>query len=299
MPELQDVPDFVTEIAEQEKQRATAKLPGLSSDFVRKDIAPLYPEIEFIGKGTHCIVIGAPGKADQVVAFGFRQEDASVDPFEAGEKYHSHRVLSILFPEHFPRFHAVQEGEENWSVRHKIVINPEEEVDEKRAGEIKADIQAKAAELSILVYLDAATENYVIDEDGNQIYIDVVLNNSRTFQYADVAEILEHIERCYGTDSKDESERKAAVKKIRRMKIEVLGSLRRLREIAILKEASVAIINSKRNPLDERWFRREVDDFKISYRAEHMTEDKISARRIQKLTNKLYDYWQGKNFITD
>lgn len=290
MPELHDQPDFVKKIAELEKEGEKQGLPYINPDQVRRLIAPQYPEVEFVGKGTHQVVIGHPRKPDRVIAFGFRGTETFISPFEAGETYHTHRIMSTLFPEHFPHFYAVKEGKEPSSARQRVIINSNEKVNEERAAKIKAEIQAKAASLGILVALDGAVANYVIDEKGNRIYIDAVINNPYAFQRADVNKILKYLRKTRGAEDSMGLGQKDAKNKARER--QVLSSLRRLREISLLKQAFHVIVTAGVNPLEENWFDSMIENFRVTDKAKPAKEDRASRQRIRRLTSKMYQYYQ-------
>ncbi len=149
--------------------------PYVSERYIKEQIAPLYPETEFIGKGAECIVVGHPGNDEKVVAYKYTKTFGH--PLQALEIYHFHKFFNTLFPHNFPRFYASFGGEEPFTVRERI-----------HSGGTKtikypfSEVERTCKSLGIPLSVDDSEGNFIIGSDGGQYFSDTVMNiNSSIF----------------------------------------------------------------------------------------------------------------------
>lgn len=188
--------------------------PYVSERYVKEEIAPLYPETEFIGKGSECIVVGHPENDEKVVAYKYSK--SFEHPLQALEIYHFHRLFNTLFPHNFPRFYASFGGEKSFTVRERI-----------HSGGTKtikypfSEVEKTCESLGIPLSADDSKGNFIIGSDGGQYFIDTVMNiNSSIFWEKFSADKLKsYLEKNDITGNREKS---------------VWSSLRRLRELEVV-----------------------------------------------------------------
>lgn len=219
-----------------------------SSDQIRREIAPLYPENNFIGIGSESIVVEHPHDPTKVLAVEYKPR-LSGYPLEFSEVYNIHKVLSTLFPEHFPHLYAKAQGQNAGSLREKIngnKIGHEKEkpkdVDElvksyfdnlKEGIKFHNILVEEAKEVGIDLNIDAGTpDNYVTDSDGTIIYLDLVENRSDNF----TINMAQAIRRINDRQYPDLDEKEIQNTRTRQIATLVSG-VRRIRELAIIKRS--------------------------------------------------------------
>lgn len=82
---------------------------GVEPDNIEKAIVPQYPETEYIDMGSENIVIVHPDNTEKIVKHRYK-EKSPPSPIEKVALYHMHRVMSTLFPQHFPHIFSAKEG---------------------------------------------------------------------------------------------------------------------------------------------------------------------------------------------
>jgi len=205
--------------------------PYVSERYVKEKIAPLYPETEFIGKGTEYIVVGHPENSEKVVAFKYPKSFGH--PLQALEIYHFHRFFNTLFPHNFPRFYASFGGEKPFTVREKIHSGYTKTV-RYPFSEVKKTCKALGISLSV----DDSKGNFIIGSDGGQYFIDTVknINSSIFWEKFNANKLKSHMEKNGITGKREKV---------------VWSSLRRLRELEVVFAGQCYIEEPDKIP--EQW----------------------------------------------
>ena len=229
----------------------------ISDQEIYARLAPLYPETEYIGKGSQSIVVGHPLSPNKVLAFEHSPKTPKF-PLEFSEIYHIHKVLSTLFPENFPRIYATSligsvrqriEGK-------KIGSEVKEPTDMEGAVEyyinnLKEAVKkykilvALAKNVGINLEIDAGSpNNFVIGPTGETIYLDLISNRSDDFTI-DLKQAVALIRnRSYSNLGLI-----ATQKKRLQQERALISSMRRIYELSIIKkhykESSQVVENSE------------------------------------------------------
>jgi hypothetical protein len=136
---------------------------------------------EVLGKGAESLVEVHPLDAEKVVAHSFRKE------MRAEEILHAHRVLKILFPNHFPVIYEAYENTDEMrggTVRERVrdtgrkieKTKPrflrKQKINEKTFDYVNKELEAMGIQG---LHFDGETErNFIINEEGYQQYLDTV-----------------------------------------------------------------------------------------------------------------------------
>lgn len=145
--------------------------PSFLHETAEKEIAERY-QVNHLGKGAWCTVLEmTSGKEDLAVAFYYDHT-----PYSPKESYYLHRILSILFPEHFPYLRAVWVCDEIKNGDRPLSVNIREEVKEVSSehnwsAELIQEINR--LEIPLEEGLDRSRMNWLTTKKGNTYYVDI------------------------------------------------------------------------------------------------------------------------------
>jgi hypothetical protein len=137
------------------------------------------PELQYIGKGAECTVIGQLGFEHRVTAFKYSE----MEPAEMLNIFYTQRILSTLFPHNFPRFYTAFYGDKDKKIPAGTI---RQKVDSKLEGRYVrystetskvtkfrfSDVVKTLNQLNIGIGFDPKTKNYDIGPDGGEYYLD-------------------------------------------------------------------------------------------------------------------------------
>lgn len=159
-----------------------------------------------LGKGASSYALLDEKNEDKILAISFN----GISPTEAKEIYYAQKVLHTLFPYNFPEINAVFASREDnsttavGSMREKVsgktlkdldasihsssgseysepsfLVKVKNYFDDYKMPEIKhpfkvvMDERAKLRKLGLTIPLDVKPDNFILDEDGKEMYVDV------------------------------------------------------------------------------------------------------------------------------
>ena len=151
-----------------------------------------------LGRGVECVVFEDPNSSQKVIAYSMAGLDGNFagDPrLRARVQYWLHRIMNILFPNNFPKFHAVSGGlrpdDTFHSVRQRIhqgeptnirhdsrPITFAAALDSFSSPELPSpnllDVVATMRGLGINLNMDSSSGNILSTPDGRQYYVDTI-----------------------------------------------------------------------------------------------------------------------------
>ncbi|MFA6518201.1 MAG: hypothetical protein WCV93_00935 [Candidatus Shapirobacteria bacterium] len=259
MPEgLFPTPDFVRTVINLE--------PDLRNNaYIRRAVAPLFPETDFLGMGADCITIVHPYDQGKVVSYekGVQNDD----PFSAWELYYVHNFLWALFPHNFPKVYGKTSGLDSKRVAERIVDG---------GGEVIfpfSKVIETCEEMCFPLSIDGNSGNFIVGSDGGEYYVDKVDVGVNDLE---MANFLRSRQTKDGWDQK------------------TILYFTRLRELMAIKNLWGFVSNPEITPIKYQknpglWYEKLIDQCGFDREG----EDLESRERIMRITSRLEEIREG------
>ncbi len=135
-----------------------------------------------LGSGAYHIVVGSWDDTRKVSAWAYNE---GLSEQQAKEQFYAHRILNILFPHNFPRFHAVfwRHGKSINELSGSIRQLVKEDFFRYKYKYPFREADSKRRNIPLLVEFDSRSANYAVGNDGGQYYVDVVKTEGRIDEF--------------------------------------------------------------------------------------------------------------------
>lgn len=248
MPEVFRSTPFTQELAiRQHNEMAHTVINDKDVSALEQDSATLFPDMDFLGIGSESIVVGYHDRPDKAIGYFYEDSRFYIDRSHLA-KYYMHRALSILYPQHFPRFYAVAIGEHGGSVRERVNTKP---ITTKRWYETRkkwhlrtwqaySDIYDEFSDLGNIVKykikLDRNDDNFGLVRK-HPVYLDFIPSDTEDFNI-DIVSAISYIHKRQRARVADPHNATPIADGIVNEERTFLESMRRVREFALVDKYS-------------------------------------------------------------
>lgn len=245
MPEIYRHTPFTEELAvRQYKEKHYAVAYDEDVLALEDDSAVLFPDMDFLGIGAESIVVSYHDRPDRAVSYYYEPEVSNSLDSSRIAKYYMHRALSILYPQHFPRFYASAIGEHGGTVRERIDTKPVApkkwyETQKKwrtrkwkTYNDIHYEFQDLGSSVGLRLLLDRNEDNFG-RANNHPVYLDFVSCSMRQFDI-DVSTAIAYIQSRKNARKRNPKNADPIADGIVNEEHAFLESMRRLRELSLI-----------------------------------------------------------------
>ena len=211
-----------------------------------EELREQYPEVEYVGMGSNFIATVHPHDRTKVVVENYvTTEERNIYPLDPFEKYHLHRVLSILFPRHIPKWHAVRHDGRSLRVLSRVIEPEDCQVSLEEKDRVIDKITRALEELGVKIRLDqSGHKNFRRGADGKIFYVDEVNCSVKEWEKVSYDQLTSFYDRLRGRAGLEigETDEELLQRNTDKDKRSLVRSLRRLKELSVLKSAYLGML---------------------------------------------------------